>query len=258
MGISKITFDGANVTSKVDADLYHFLFSKDVGILKGVKNDCSFSLGNNTVTFQDGYVSIYGRIVYIETQTTVSINPDSNKYGYVVLIIDTIANTIQINCKEAVGTYPTLTQTNLQTMDGIYEYVLCAYQKTTTSVTLIAEYERQMIPSDKTRVSELESQLRTNYYPFKTTLTKISNGIYRFGDVNSVKLSQSILYVVIENTTVVSFPGQLLFLVVGSNTSVGYRYAAADYSLGVSYANGLVTLTCANTSHRVTSAFIKQ
>jgi hypothetical protein len=258
VGIQKVTFDGANVTSRVDADLYHYLFSKDVGILKGLKQECLFTLANNTITFLDGYVSIYGRIVYIENQTTVSITPDSSKFGYVVLAVDTTANTVQIYIKEAVGTYPTLTRTDLQTLDGVYELALCAYQKTTTSMTLIAEFERQMIISDRVRVDELEEELRQNYYPFKLTLTKISNGVYRFADVNSVELSQSILYVVIENTTVVTFPGQLIFLVVGSNTSVGYRYAGADYSLSISYVSGLVTLSCGNTTHRVTSAFIKK
>jgi len=258
MGIQKITFDGSNVTSKVDADLHHYLFSKDVGVLKGLKQECSFTLANNTITFLDGYVSVFGRIIYIENQTTVSITPDSSKYGYVVLAVDTTANTVQIYAKEAVGTYPTLTETNLHTIDGLYELALCAYQKTTTSVTLIAEFERHVIIPDKARVDELEEELRLNYYPFKVTLTKVSNGVYRFGDVDSVGLGQSILFVVIENTTVVTFPGQLLFLVVGSSTSVSYRYAGADYSLGISYVSGLVTLSCGNTTHRVTSAFIKK
>ncbi len=258
MGIQKVTFEGSNVTSKIDSDLYHYLFSKNVGILKGLKQDCSFTLANNTITFLDGYVSIYGRIVYIENQTTVSITPDSSKFGYVVLAVDTTANTVQIYIKEAVGTYPTIIKTDLQTIDGIYELALCAYQKTTTSVTLIAEFERQMITSDKVRVDELEEELRLNYYPFKVTLTKVSNGVYRFGDVDSTSLSESILYVVIEYTVVLSFPGKLMFLVVGSNTSVGYRYAGSDYTLNISYASGQVTLSCGNTVHRITSVFIKK
>ncbi|MBU1019985.1 MAG: hypothetical protein KJ847_02120, partial [Firmicutes bacterium] len=73
MGLQKITFDGANVTSKMDADLYHFLFSKDVGIFKDIKQECSFTLANNTITFLDGYVSIYGRIIYVENQTSVAV-----------------------------------------------------------------------------------------------------------------------------------------------------------------------------------------
>ena len=132
MGIQKVTFDGANVTSKIDADLYHFLFSSDVGILKGVKSQCSYTLSSNTITFMDGYVSVYGRIIYLENQTTVSVTPDSSKYGYVVLGIDTEANTVSLYIKEAVGTYPVLIQTNLQTTEGLYEYSLTAYSKTTS------------------------------------------------------------------------------------------------------------------------------
>src|SRR5690606_29079889 len=99
MGIQKVTFDGANVTSKIDADLYHFLFSSDVGILKGVKSQCSYTLSSNTITFMDGYVSVYGRIIYLENQTTVSVTPDSSKYGYIVLGIDTEANIVSLYIK---------------------------------------------------------------------------------------------------------------------------------------------------------------
>jgi len=258
MGIQKVTFDGANVTSKIDADLYHFLFSSDVGILKGVKSQCSYTLSSNTITFMDGYVSVYGRIIYLENQTTVSVTPDSSKYGYVVLGIDTQVNTVSLYIKEAVGTYLVLTQTNLQTTEGLYEYALAAYTKTTTSVNLINEFERVMITSDRIRVQELETKLKDFYYPHQLGLTKISNGVYRFGDVNSAILMESILYVVIENTTVVSLPTNQLFIVVGSNSSMNYRYAGSDYSLGISYASGLVTLSLGNTTHRVTQAYLKK
>ncbi|MDZ4196353.1 MAG: hypothetical protein U1C51_03775 [Candidatus Izemoplasmatales bacterium] len=258
MGVQKITFDGANVTSKIDADLYHFLFSSDVGILRNVKSGCSYTLANNTITFLDGYVGIYGRIIYVENMTTVSVTPDSNKFGYVVLGIDTQANTVSIYIKEAVGTYPVLTQNNLQNADGLYEFALAAYSKTTTSVTLIIGFERSMITSDKQRISDLEAKVNDRFYPHKLLITKISNGVYRFGDVNSAILMESILYVVIENTTVVSLPTNQLFIVVGSNSSMSYRYAGSDYSLGISYASGLVTLSLGNTTHRVTQAYLKK
>ncbi|MFA5765993.1 MAG: hypothetical protein WC929_07630 [Bacilli bacterium] len=258
MGVQKVTFDGANVTSKIDADLYHFLFSSDVGILRNVKSGCSYTLANNTITFLDGYVGIYGRIIYVENMTAVSVTPDSSKFGYVVLGIDTQANTVTIYIKEAVGTYPVLTQNNLQNADGLYEFALAAYSKTTTSVNLINDFERQMITSDRIRVEELESKLKDFYYPQQLGLTKISNGVYRFGNVNSAVLMESILYVVIENTTVVSLPTNQLFIVVGSNSSLSYRYGGADYSLSISYANGIVTLSLGNTSHRVTQAYLKK
>ncbi len=258
MGIQRIIFDGANVTSKIDADLYHFLFSKDVGVLKGLKQECACTLANNTITFLDGYVSIFGRIVYVENQTTVAVAPDSVKFGYVVLCVDTSANSVSLYTKEEVGTYPTLIRTDLPSVDGIYELALCAYTKTTTSVTLTGSFERFVVELDKARVDALEAELLARFYPQKMLITMVSNGVYRFGTINSVSLSQSVFYVVIENTTVVTFLGELLFLVVGSNTSVGYRYAGSDYTLNVSYAGGNVTLTCGNTAHRVTSAFIKK
>lgn len=258
MGVQKVIFDGANVTSKIDADLHHFLFSKDVGILKGLKQECSFTLANNTITFLDGYVSIFGRVVYIENQTTVSVTPDSIKFGYVVLSIDTTTNTAQIYVKEEAGTYPSLIQTDLQSMDGVYELPLCAYSKTTTSVTLNTTFQRWLVESNKSRVETLEEGLKTRYQPVKLTLTKVSNGVYRFTGYNSVSLSESILFLTIEYSTVLVFPGQLLFLVVGSNTSIAYRRAGSDYTLGISYSSDTVTLTCGNTEHRITSVFIKK
>ena len=86
MGVQKITFDGASVTSKIDADLQHFLFSYEVGILNGIRKIVLvYTLANNTITFKDGYVSIFGRLVYIEDNTQIAISPDSNRSGYVVL-----------------------------------------------------------------------------------------------------------------------------------------------------------------------------
>jgi len=258
MGIQKITFDGSNVTSKVDADLHHFSFSRDVGILKNVKSQCSYTLANNTITFLDGYVGIYGRIVYVENMTTVSVTPDSSKFGYVVLGVDTQSNTASMYTKEAVGTYPVLTQNNLESASGLYEFALAAYTKTINSVSLIAGFERSMIVPDKQRISELEAKLKDFYYPQRLELTKISNGVFRFSGVNSSILSESILYIVIEYTTVVSLPTQLLFVVVGSSISMSYRYAGSEYSLGISYIDGHVTMSLGNTTHRVTQAYLKK
>jgi hypothetical protein len=258
MGIQKVTFEGGNVTSKVDSDLYHYLFSSDVGILKGLKSECAFTLANNTITFGDGYISVYGRIIYVESQTTIGVTPDSSKYGYVVLGVNTANNSASIYLKEQVGSYPSLTLTNLLTTDGLYEIVLCAYSKTTTSVTLNVSYSRKFITNDKTRVSELETSILNRYYPVRKTVSKIQNGIYQFSGTNSTELSQSIIYVTINNTVVVTIPGDALFIFVGSNTSVAYRYANSDYTLGVVYENGIVTFSCGSTIHNITSVFVKK
>src|SRR5690554_2865077 len=130
MGLQKITFDGASITAKVDADLYHFLLSNQVGIIKGFKNGVSVTVSNSTFNFKDGYVSVFGRIIYIEENTQISVVLDSNKKGLVVLGVNTTANTVSLYTKEQSGSYPSITQTNLLTNDGLYELVLCAYTKT--------------------------------------------------------------------------------------------------------------------------------
>jgi hypothetical protein len=257
MGLQKITFEGGNVTSKMDSDLYHFLFSSDVGILKGLKSECGYTLANNTITFSDGYVSVYGRIIYVENQTTIGVTPDSSKYGYVVLGVNTSDNTVSLYLKEQTGSYPSLTVTNLLTTDGLYELALCAYTKTTTSVTLTS-YSRKLISNDKNRVETLDDEIFDHYLPMRKSLTLVTAGTYRFSGTNSVELSESVLYVTINNHTVVTFPGEQIFLFVGSNTSISYRYASGDYSLNVVYENGVVTLTTGNTTHNITSVFMKK
>ena len=257
MGLQKITFEGGNVTSKIDSDLYHFLFSSDVGILKGLKNECGYTLANNTIAFSDGYVSVFGRIIYVENQTTIGVVPDSSKYGYVVLGVNTSNNTVSLYVKEQSGNYPSLTLTNLLTTDGLYELALCAYTKTTTSVTL-RSYSRKLITNDKERVDDLDSEITNHYLPVRKSLTLVTSGTYRFSGTSSVDLRDSILYVTINNNTVVSFPGEAMFLFVGSNTSISYRYASSDYSLSVVYENGIVTLTTGNTTHNITSVFMKK
>lgn len=258
MGVQRITFDGGNVTAKRDADLYHFFLSKEVGILKGLGHECSFTLSNNTITFRDGYVAIYGRILYLEDQTLVVIHPDSTKFGYVLLQVNTLSNQALITSKESSQGYPALTQENLQERDGVYELVLCGYQKTTTSVTLSSQIERDFLESTQTKLANQALMFQNDLMPMSCPLTKLSNGVYRFGNMNPLLLQRSLLYIVIENTLVVSFPGQLLFLQVGSNTSLNYRYGGSDFTLGVGYAAGFVTLTCGTTAHRVTSVYLKK
>ena len=257
MGLQKITFEGGNVTSKIDSDLYHFLFSSDVGILKGLKSEVSYTLANNTITLSDGYVSVYGRIIYIENQTTIGVTPDSSKFGYVILGVNTTSNSVNLYLKEQTGSYPSLTVNNLLVSDGLYELVLCAYTKTTTSVTL-TNYARKLIDNDKAKVNDLNNQIYIKYLPIRKSLTLVNAGTYRFSGTNSVELRESILYVIINGTTVITVPGELLFIIVGSNTAVSYRYGSSDYSLNISYENGVVTLTSTNSSHKITSLFMKK
>lgn len=258
MGLQKITFEGGNVTSKIDSDLYHHIFSGDVGILKDLKQECRYSLSNNTITFSDGYVVVFGRIIYLENQTSVGVTSDSSKMGYVVLGVNTQSNEVSIYTKELSGSYPVLTQTNLITTSGLYEFPLCAYQKTSTSVEIQSYFVRDYVTRDREKVDNLKDELNSKYLPKRQVLTKIINGTYQFSNTSSVELRDSIIYVTINNHTVVTFPGEQMFLFVGSNTSISYRYASSDYSLSVVYDGGIVTLTTGNTTHNITSVFMKK
>lgn len=256
MGIQKITFDGATVSAKVDADVYHFLFSHSVGILSGIKNNINYTLANNIITFLDGYVAVYGRLIYIENNTQISISPDSNKLGFVVLGVNTSTNEVSIYLKEQASSYPTLTQNNLVDGNGLYEFVLCAYSKTQTAVVLDRAYGRIFISSVDTRIEELKNKLRNDMSPKEFQATKISNGVYRITGVRSDMLMRSVIYIVVGSNRVVTLPGILMFQGVGSAFSISYEYASTTYSMYISYVGGNLTMTCSSTSHTVSKVII--
>ncbi len=256
MGIQKITFDGANVTSKIDADLYHFLFSNEVGILFGLKNTVSYSLANNIVTFQDGYIGIYGRIIYIENGTQITITPDSVKNGFVVLGVNTEDNSVSLYLREQASGYPTLSKTNLVTSNGLCELALCAYTKTATSITLNASFTREIITSSKERTNFIEASIYANFKPVRVPVTTVTNGTYRFSGYDSNQLENALMLVVVNYNNIVSVPGTILFHESGSAASVNYRYGNSDYSLFITYNDSIVTLICGSTIQRVTSVII--
>ena len=51
MAIQKITFDAASVSSKMDADINHFLTSGVNGIFYGILGRCQASVSNNYISF---------------------------------------------------------------------------------------------------------------------------------------------------------------------------------------------------------------
>jgi hypothetical protein len=255
MGLQKITFDGANVTSKIDADLYHFLFSKSIGILEGLKNSVQYSLSNKTIVFQDGYISIYGRIIYVENGTSVNILTDSSKYGYVVLGVNTIDNTLSLYTKEQTGSYPTLVTTDLTAVDGLYEFALCAYTKTSTSVTLISNFTRPIIQIQQKMINDIKKEVISDLSYKKLSVSLVQSGVYKAG-VTSSELSSGLLVVIIGYNNTLAIPGALFFLNYSSSKTVNYQYGGAFYSLQISYSDSSITLTCGNTSHRVTSLFL--
>ena len=256
MGVQKITFDGANVTAKIDADLYHFLFSHEVGIIQGLKNSVSFTLANNIITFKDGYVAVHGRIIYIESNTNISVTPDSVKNGYVILGVNTESNEVSIYLKEQSGTYPTLTQTSLTDNNGLFELVLCAYKKTTTSITLDQSYQRSVIKSTNRKIEELKSEFKSMKEPMMMNLVRISNGVYRTTGMSSDLLMNALVVVVINNNMTLTIPGYRMFKRIGSSTYMGYEYQNTQYTLYLNYESGNLTFTCSNTNHQVTEGYL--
>ena len=255
MGLQKITFEGGNVSAKKDADLYYFLLSHRTGVLKGIKSGVTYTLANNTITFQDGYVAIFGRLIYVEGNTSIQVSPDSIKNGYVILGVNTITNEVSLYLKELSGGFPLLITTQLNLVDGLYEFPLASYSKTSTSVTLTPGYERSTIISNAEVVSNLEQKIRSDSEPKVMTPTTVSPGVYRISGTSSYELSRSLIIVSI-GTLVITFPGTSLFYQIGSSNSVNYQYYGNFYSLNLRYEGGNLTLTCGSTSHTISKVII--
>ena len=92
MGLKKLTFDEALNTAKDDAYFNWYLTNKINGFFYDLWNKCEATSINGTITFKDGFVSIYGRRIYIDNGTSISISLNKTCKGYVILsIIATIA-----------------------------------------------------------------------------------------------------------------------------------------------------------------------
>ena len=256
MGLKKITFDGGSVSAKTDPDLYHFLQSSQLGILKGLKNSVSYTLANNIVTFQDGYISVYGRIIYVEPNTQIAVSPDSNKYGYVILTVNTIDNTVNLSLKENSGTYPNITFNSIIDSDGICEVPLCGYIKTTTSVTLDLNFKPNYVLTDNQLLNDYKTQLRSDTEPRVITPTLVSSGVYRISGTSSSELYRALLVVVVNGTTHVTFASPMLFITVGSTGGVQYQIGGTNYSMNFVYNGGLLTISCGSSSHKISRVII--
>lgn len=256
MGVQKITFDGSSVTSKHDADLNDFIFSVGTGVLLGSRNSVFYTLANNTITFEDGYVMVQGRLIYIENNTQVIVTPNANRLGYVVLNVDLTSNEVSIYTKEQASTYPNLVQNDLSSGQGQYEFALCAYSKTTTSVTLNNQFNRQTLLNADSLVYNLEQKIRNQTSPIIINPTYISQGVYRISNYYSNDLMRAFFMIVLSNGTVVNLPGPLIFEIIGSSTSVAYTYNGITYSMFVSYQNGNTTFTCGSTTHTINRVII--
>lgn len=232
MAIQKITFDAASVSSKMDADINHFLTSGVNGIFYGILGRCQASVSNNYISFQNGYVQVYGRRIYVESGTKISVSLDGSAYGYVIIKIDLGNNTITLEKKEASSAYPTLTQNDLMNGGLIYEFPLCRYTKTSTSITLDTNYDPPSIKNDQTNINTkgtaVLSEASSRYGPVYDGWSTLSYGhCYVFDGITTSNAYDGIISLYVGGTNVI-FCGAS---VGGSGGIVHYRYNGQDCTL---------------------------
>ena len=262
MGLIKITFDDARVTSKDDADYYHHLASKKNGILDGVLGKCVPSVSNSNISFQSGYVQVYGRRVYVESGTRMAITLDGNAKGYVYIKYDLGNNAVTLEKKESTN-FPTLREDDLMNGGLIYEFPIAKYQKTASSLTLVDGWSAPKIRILEELISEAEGRATAIGNAAQTTATNALN------KANAIKLKYTattkMFYdpATYEDIPTVTFPDNLasdddlLIFVFHSVDTEGwgsYKYIYGTFAIiksqlsyGFAYAPCRSTITTSNT-----------
>lgn len=234
MGVIKITFDSASVTSKQDADINHFLVGSQNGIFAWVLGRCLASTSNNYINFQSGYVQAYGRRVFVEAGTKIAISLDGQAYGYVVVRINLGDNAVTLEKKESSSSWPSLTQEDLQNGGLIYEIPLTRYTKTTSSLTLDTSYSPPQILSDYVRASNLcdslENRMASKYGDVWDFVADHSYGnTYIFTGITTSNASRGIGSVYVGGCSVVFSTDA----VSGSGGVIYYYYSGRERSLSM-------------------------
>ena len=231
MSLVKITFDSASVSSKMDADVNHFLVSGVNGIFYSLLGRCQASISNNYINFQSGYLQIYGRRIFIEAGTRISVSLDGSAYGIIVVKVDLGNNAVTLEKKEASGSYPTVTQDDLMNGGLIYEFILCRYTKTTSSITLDGDYTPTYIMTNQanidTKAIEVRNNVDSKYGSLSDPHAILFGHIYVFSGITTQNAYNAIISVYLGGTTVM-FTGAS---VGGSGGIVYYRYNGQDCQL---------------------------
>lgn len=267
MAIRKITFDDSMVSAKDDASLHHHIYSEQIGILDGIGDGCRYSVSNGVITFKSGYVLIYGRLIYVENGTSISVSLDSSKKGYVIIKVDTINNKATLELKEGTSSnYPTLTQTNLLEQDGIYEFALIGYSKTTTSLTMDSKV-REYIDTYDNKLSELRTEVLMNLMDLKDMMeakqhgmlcyfsgpTKQSGGLFTY-DISIVTKEHSEgLLCFRAGGTFFSVP--IPMLRSKTNFTFDYKYVGTWYQGTIEYSSGTIYIEVSNANHLFENIF---
>lgn len=236
MGLIKITFDSASVTSKQDADVNHFLAGNQNGIIKSLGGNCAASTSNNYINFQAGYVQAYGRRVYVEAGTRISISLDGNAYGYVFVKVDLGNNAATLEKRESTSSWPTLTQEDLRNGGLIFELPLVRYTKTASSLTLDTTWSPTLITNDKdyidSKITTLKSDTASAFGTGFASSPTVSGKYRYFSGLTLSKLQKAVIGIKIGDD-IVFCPGSSI--AGGSVTSLNYSYYGTRYSLYVEW-----------------------
>lgn len=258
MALKKITFDGASVTSKDDADINFHLFNVvPAGIIQGVGNEVSVSAGNNTITFGSGYLQIYGRRIYMEPNTQISISLDGNRNGYVVVDLNLAQNTLTLTKKEVTSGWPSLVQNNLSTSIGRYEFPIAKYTKTATTLTLDYAFTnaRPKVKTMTTLLYEQRNQLTSwvdEYFSHFIVSPHEEDAEIMKYDLSWINspLEECLFHVRIGRKAVLTFSG--LHLVDNSIQTLSYPFFQHTHFLTIEYKDDEMVLYSSATDHKVT------
>ena len=259
MALVKLTFDGAINTAKNDAIFNYYLVNKVNGIFYDLGGRISPGVSNGKITFADGFVSIYGRRVYVEKDTSVTVTLDSSAYGIVVIRADTSANTVTLELKEAASSYPSLTQTNLLEEEGVFELPVCYYRKTASSLTVDTS-PLVYIRTDKDQLDsakdEINGTIGSKQYGIKTdyiAYNSYSDGKHTFHLTSLAEKDTKLVSFYICNN-LVTF--NLTILGGYSCVTFTYIYLGTTYKGTLTLSNNILTLTAGDTSHKVKGIYV--
>ena len=271
MGLKKLTFDEALNTAKDDAFFNYYLTGKTNGIFNDLGGKCKATSANGQITFQDGFITVYGRRVYVESGTSISVPLDSTKKGYVIVKIDTVNNSVTLALKEGdASNYPTLTQTNLLEEDGIYEQPLCSYEKTTTSldtgmheVTLIRDMKSSYQLADNSiknnlniAIEDIEDTIARKQHgvsSYSLTWKKNSGALYTY-DITSIMNKDHMIITAHIGNDFVLVPLRMLKSV--TSFTFTYHYLNNSYTGTIEYASGTLIYELAQSSHPMNKSII--
>lgn len=261
MGLVKITFDGSSVSSKQDADInYHVTGLIPAGIIRGLGAELSYSASNNYITFQDGYVQIYGRRIYVEAGSQVYVSLDSTKYGYVIITVNLSTNTATLGIAEtSSSSYPTLTQQNLHSGGTIFQMPIAKYSKTTTSLTL-QTFTRTYIETPLS-VAQSGYDNAVDYvdeyysaYNWKGSWYSNKTTVY-LTDAQWASYNRTMFILHLNIGITVCVPGR--FISETSAFTVDYYYEGTMYTIstGSSSTSETLIFTCSDASHYIKNIY---